>query len=538
MSAAAETSATPGLAPLRTAARLRPRQAYEAVDFGFHFVRAHYVSLLVVAASLCLPLAIALVVVLPGQIAWLGLGVWWLKPVWERAVLLMLSRALFGDRPSWSETLRGFRGIATRDLLPSLTWRRLSPTRSFDLPVTVLEGSTGPERGARLSILHRGSFPAAAVCLSFLLIHVEFAIALGFPVLIQLLTPDLFEWNALSWIFGLEDDPGFGAQLFAYAAGTFALLLVCPYYVGAGFSLYLHRRTELEAWDLEIAFRRLADRARAQRRRTALPRADRRDAKRAVSAGVGALGILGIALASAAPGQAETRSLEKEEARAAIEEILAGEAFHQRETIRLPRWLLEWQLERQDEERDTPAWLERFAQLVDEILGGGLEILIVSVALGLAVWLALRIAGQRGLAEASRPRRSPRARPTELFGLEVTEESLPDDLSRVALAKAEAGDRRGALALLYRGALSRLALVYGAALSKGVTERECLEAARPLLPAPGTRYFEGLTRTWLFCAYGHRIPANERLESLCRDWPRWFEERASPAPTVEAADVE
>ena len=36
-----------------------------------------------------------------------------------------------------------------------------------------------------------------------------------------------------------------------------ALGLIAPFQMGAGFGLYLNRRTRLEAWDLEIAFRRL-----------------------------------------------------------------------------------------------------------------------------------------------------------------------------------------------------------------------------------------------------------------------------------------
>ena len=33
-----------------------------------------------------------------------------------------------------------------------------------------------------------------------------------------------------------------------------------PFYIGAGFGLYLNRRTQLEAWDVELAFRRLRER--------------------------------------------------------------------------------------------------------------------------------------------------------------------------------------------------------------------------------------------------------------------------------------
>ena len=38
-----------------------------------------------------------------------------------------------------------------------------------------------------------------------------------------------------------------------------ALSIVAPFYVAGGFALYLTRRTELEAWDIEISFRRIRD---------------------------------------------------------------------------------------------------------------------------------------------------------------------------------------------------------------------------------------------------------------------------------------
>ena len=38
------------------------------------------------------------------------------------------------------------------------------------------------------------------------------------------------------------------------------MLLLEPFYVAAGFGLYLNRRTLLEGWDIEVALRRIAER--------------------------------------------------------------------------------------------------------------------------------------------------------------------------------------------------------------------------------------------------------------------------------------
>jgi hypothetical protein len=507
------------------AAHLKPRGAYEAVDFGFLFVREHYFQLLATAALLVLPIASLLALVLPGYLAWTSFFLWWCKPVWERALLFMLSRSLFEDRPSIRATLRSFSEYSFRDWLPVLTIRRLSPTRSFDLPVTVLEGSTGTARAERLRILHRGRFPTAAMALTILLAHVELGIVLGILVLIQILTPDAVDWNVFKWV--LDTDGSMMSRAFGFYTGLVAMLLVSPFYVAGGFSLYLHRRTELEAWDLELAFRRLA--SRAIRGRGTRPTATL--ATLILSIGV-AMGGLGSGI-----GEARAEEIAPDQARASIELILAGEAFHRVETIEIPRLLLDWEIDHDEQEGDgIPLWLVDFIDRVAAIVGGGLEVLLVSLGIGCLALIGLRVAQQRGLFAASpKPDRIRRVAPTELFGLELTEESLPDDLVAEARRTAAAGNARAALALLYRGALVRLAALNGLKLSKGVTERECLESVRSLIPGEGSLYFDRLTMTWLRCAYGHIEPDDQGLERLCREWPRFFDEQSKLASSIAGA---
>ena len=476
----------------------------------------HYGPMLLSSFVLVAPVAALVGWVFVDHILWVMLLIWWSKPVWERAHLFVLSQALFGPRPTVRETLRAFPNLARRDLLACLSYRRFSPSRSFDLPVTQLEGSTGADRARRLGVLHRGRFTGASILLTSLLFHVESALMFAFIVLLELLIPDLADLSLVEWALGFDGDRSVGARLFNLAVAIGAWLLVAPFYIGAGFSLYLHRRTILEAWDLELAFRRLAERAK----------------RRGGGAGAGAaaplLAAAVLTLASpfdAAPAWAE-EGLTPEAASTSIEAILAGDEFHQIEVVTLPRFLLDWELER-DEERDPSRWLER---LMDS-LAGGFEAILVALAIGFLFWLGLRIMASRSGwqdAPASRTTRRRGRAPVELFGLEVTEESLPEDVVRSARGLAADGDLRGALALLYRAALAKLAARDGAAFSPGVTEGECIVIARPLLPDDGARYFERLTGTWIRCAYGRLAPDLERLDELCLDWRRWFEGAGQP----------
>ena len=73
------------------------------------------------------------------------------------------------------------------------------------------------------------------------------------PFLLMIFTWTLVNnWFGELFVFML---PTFSKIGYAYALGVLAWLV----YVGAGFGLYLNRRTQMEAWDVEIALRRLRD---------------------------------------------------------------------------------------------------------------------------------------------------------------------------------------------------------------------------------------------------------------------------------------
>ena len=69
-----------------------------------------------------------------------------LKPLWERALLFYLSRAIFDDAPGILETIKHWPKTILPQWLPSLTWRRLSATRSMDLPTLQLESLKGTHK--------------------------------------------------------------------------------------------------------------------------------------------------------------------------------------------------------------------------------------------------------------------------------------------------------------------------------------------------------------------------------------------------------
>jgi hypothetical protein len=107
------------------------------------------------------------------------------------------------------------------------------------------------------------------------------------------------------------------------------------------------------------------------------------------------------------------------------------------------------------------------------------------------------------------------AMPTHVRDLDIRPESLPDDIGATALVLWERGEHRAALALLYRGLLSRLTYVHGVPIRDSSTEGDCLELAAAHLPAERTAYVARLIRAWQRAVYGNIDPTPEELRSLC-----------------------
>lgn len=235
---------------------IRPRGRLESIDVGFALARANWRRLVRIGAFTILP-CLALFSALAFWKVWLAwLLIWWFKPLYDRILLWVLSRAVFGAEVS-AESLR----VALPDLVwntqlfRDLTYRRFSVQRSFDLPVAQLEGQRGSARRDRLRHLHRGVLYAAQG-LTVAAANLELALYLALYGLIVMLLPPEAELDVAELYFGAVTPLWF--DLLGNAFYAFAICIIEPFYVAGGFALYLNRRTWLEGWDLELAFRRMA----------------------------------------------------------------------------------------------------------------------------------------------------------------------------------------------------------------------------------------------------------------------------------------
>ena len=234
--------------------RLRPRAPLEAADLGARLCQQAAASVYRCYGATVLPLMALCIASF--QIAhWLpALALWCCKPWIDRTILFVLSRAAFGQPTTLGELWAAQRQVWWQQLILTFTLQRLSLWRALTQPVYQLEELSffnahkrvrqirgDDTRGATLIT---SAFATAETCLTVALISLVFWFAPARE------TPDV---GAL-----FNGGPGVTSFLLLVPPISYALavLFLEPFYVAAGFALYLSRRAELEAWDVEQELRR------------------------------------------------------------------------------------------------------------------------------------------------------------------------------------------------------------------------------------------------------------------------------------------
>ncbi|WP_312709130.1 DUF4129 domain-containing protein [Stenotrophomonas sp.] len=512
---------------------LRTRSSWEAMELGMALARRHarsvWGSWLLASAPLFVVFnALAWWL---DAFGWAWLLMWWCKPLFERAPLYALSRGIFGEQVAPRAALRAQRHWGNTGFWGYLGWRRFSGLRSLCLPVNLLEGNPPEQRAPRRRAVAAGAGGSAmmlcCLCLGFELVLVLGAIASAFLFIPLDLLPD--SWRAALDLVRVAPPPW--ALLLLNLLCWLASALVGPLYVGAGFGLYLNRRTEMEAWDVEMALRRLRDRL--------LPAAS-------------SLALLLCLLLPLAPAHAQdsddragaTEQSEKTMGKRdkAAEDpvntpaVIFGDApvdtagFRQavnrayEDPLQRPlRQITRWQpIDPPEKEakqkkalqndtdghrtrktrQDMRLWMARAAEWA---LWGGLGLLVVVLLLTARLWLPwLRGSGRRKAAAA------PAIREDSI----VLPDVLPPDVATQAARLWDQGCPRQALALLYRASVGTVVDRSGVVLPPGATEAQCLRASRRMPEASDRELFARIVRMWQFAAYGGRLPNRGDFDAL------------------------
>ncbi len=488
---------------------IRPRTPWEAVDLGFIVARRWYWKLWYLWLISAIPLLFIWIIIgslLPQSTAKWSLFLFWLsKPLYEPPLLLWLSRAIFGTQQSIRQTFREYRKDTSFGRLFRIFLFRFTPSRSFSIPVLLLEGLSGKQGRERRAILQDGLEPLLLTIASFC---IEYILTLTIMGLLFWLIPENLRWldfgdfifTADSWIVLIAY--GISCSVFA------------PLYVCSGFMLYISRRVQLEAWDIEIGFKRIQQRLQK-----------RNNGAKHILAALLFLTCLSYVCVFSVPAYAT--NTDPNTAKETIERVLDNKKYGEEVTRH------HWVPKVEKKESKDSAWtdfLEEFVKTIATLLkdvgpfiakyGKFLLLCCAGIIIG---FLLLRHSQLRSWFGSSFATKKNGKKPEVLFGMDLRPESLPDDVAKACLKLLHSGEKREAMGLLYRCTLSKLINDHDLEILASFTEKECCNEVHNSRSDKEASFFDSLTSLWIVTAYGHREPEQQLCFQLVENWQNLYE---------------
>ena len=492
---------------------LRPRAPREALDLGATMLRANARAVWSAWFAFTLPVfvlcnALGVVAGLP----WLGLLLmWWLKPLFDRLPLYVLSRAVFDRAPGWRETLRGQRLWPWGSTWAALSWLRIDSNRSLRLPLELLEGLPRRQRSARWSVLRR-RIVADASLLTYGCLQFELVLFLSVWLLTWMLVPHEWLPDSLRDFFRVDVHAASTVwMLLTSFVAYLAMSAIEPLYVACGFALYLNRRTQLEAWDIDLAFRRLRQRLLTNGKVLAVLLACTGCWSLPAHAAVSPQGSQVVPATS--PEQVFQQPVDGADrhfADAAVA-VYRDPRFGGERKVR--EWVFKYAPAPQAAVVPMQPLFPGFAGAMAMILKLALWLLL-AVALGALLRFVWRWRSMRVGVDAA-----PATPLQSLRTHTVADAPLPPDLAAAIRAMWHAHQQREALALLYRGCVEQATRVLQLPSSLDMTEADWLRQAASMADRTRAQRVATIVRTWQFAAYAGRYPDDAAVESLLAGWP-------------------
>ena len=223
-----------------------------------------------------------------------------------------------------------------------------------------------------------------------------------------------------------------------------------------------------------------------------------------------------------------------QESKYIIKEIKSREPFIDIQEEKI--WSFEGEnkdLDSSDSDNDT-SWLSTLITFIAMLVEAFLWFLPIVIAFYLyryrEYWL--------DLIQNGRLKNKDQPLPETLFGLDIRQKSLPDDVEQVATQLWQKHKYREAVSLLYRGSLVALFKQYKFELPVGATEQDCIRQIEKSALQTGKNdhinqsqivdandriaHFKQLTQIWIKIAYAHQMPDDSVFKNICDDWNKKF----------------
>lgn len=212
--------------------------------------------------------------------------------------------------------------------------------------------------------------------------------------------------------------------------------------------------------------------------------------------------------------------LDIEQSAEVIKTIMSMEEFQTSEKIM--DWRIDFDLEDEEDDDDTN---KLWAKVLLKLAHGVEYLLWLSPILLLMFIIYYRKYWIRYLRKSDREKQT--HIPDVLLGVEISPDTLPNDVAQSALQLWQHGDERQALSLLFRASLIKIFLERKVNLASGLTERECIDVVKSTVADDLSSYFEMITNCWVKMAYGHVKPEQDVFKQLCLQWGGYFDKGVS-----------
>ncbi len=463
---------------------LRKRNKWEAGDLGFALIHRYFLPVYLPWLTLLLGLSLILSLCLYDSPKLLLTLLIILTPLLERAPLFVLSRAVFGNTPGYKETLKSWPSQSMPGLFSQNILHFFSPKRIFLLPTWQLENLTGLQGRKRRTILSRHAGGQASS--TFLLFAIcEALFIIGFLIFIFQFTPESYTFDLMDSIEETSSLPN-GLTYLIIVLYLFAIAVLRPLLVACSFAIYLNTRMELEAWDIELTFRKMVTRLKSSK----------------------LISIILLSFSCFCFAEETQPSLPKQQ----IEEIMKTREFKNTRTVKRLKKTENTKKSSSNSNYSGSA-LVGLAQVC--------KILIIAALIAGIMLLIVRFIKTKqpmlDVKQVDNPE-SP-----IIMGMETTPESLPTAVIKLVKELWESGDHRAALALLYRATLVKLITNFKISISNGATEGDCLIAVSDIKRKEHVNFFTKLSQIWCMLAYAKQQPDELTFKSICQQWTKLYD---------------
>ena len=473
----------------------QPRTPWQVFDLTLLIVRENFFKLTKIYLATLLPITFLAIFIFSFSTA--SFIVWWCKPLFERPLLTYLAKQCFHQPCSTWQAVYSLKQLGISNIIKMLTIYRFSPNRAYLSPVEQLEKQKGLASITRKNLL-KARIDHKQTLWMLLCVHLEMLFTFILLLIAFNFIPVGISFDSQFFQNSFDSKT---AEIIYFISYLISITLIAPYFVTGGFLMYLNARINLEAWDIELTFKRIAARFSS----------------------LSVIFLLSFIIflsppssyAKALDTKAEIPSENLSKIKADVDEIYRQHQLIEKQTI----WTIK---ATEDEPKDISKWQQYIKAFFSSLakIGPLLGYLMWFIVALLIFWLAKQLYQYRGKWFIGHNKSTIIEKPADLptFFADATQTALPENLLQAAEQALQKQQYRQSLQYLLAFALQLAEQNSTFSCHKSMTEKECEQALLAVLPAEQHRNYQQLFLYWIQQAWAHKTVTNAQIMHLINDF--------------------